>query len=132
MKKNILIYWASTGIISAVMFINAFGYFFNQGMINEFTQLGFPNYFRVELGIAKIIGSLALLFTLVPSKIKEFAYFGFVINFVSAIVAHLSTGNEIAEIVPPLVFLVILAISYFYNIRLINHEIKNTPDEVTK
>jgi hypothetical protein len=49
-----------------------------------FVHLGFPGYFRIELTTAKALGVLALLLPGVPTKVKEFAYFGFGITLASA------------------------------------------------
>jgi len=64
------------------------------------------------------LGLLALLIPSVPFKIKEFAYFGFAITLTSAVIAHSSIGDKWYNIVDPLGFLVVLAISYRYFLRL--------------
>src|SRR5204862_7984834 len=64
-----------------------------------FTHLGFPDYFRVELSWAKLIG-VALLLAPAPARasltasLKEWAYAGFAINLASALIAHLSVGDS--------------------------------------
>jgi hypothetical protein len=57
-----------------------------------FTHLGFPDYFRVELSLAKLLG-VALLLAPVPARLKEWAYAGFAITLSSALIAHLSVGD---------------------------------------
>jgi hypothetical protein len=57
-----------------------------------FARLGFPSYFRVELSWAKFLG-VALLLAPVPAQLKEWAYAGFAITLVSALIAHLSVGE---------------------------------------
>ena len=57
-----------------------------------FTHLGFPDYFRVELSWAKLLGVMLLLAP-VPARLKEWVYAGFAINLVSAVIAHLSVGD---------------------------------------
>ena len=57
-----------------------------------FTHLGFPAYFRVELSLAKLLG-LVLLLAPVPARLKEWAYAGFAITLVSALIAHLAVGD---------------------------------------
>jgi hypothetical protein len=57
-----------------------------------FTHLGFPDYFRVELAWAKFLG-VFLLLAPVPARLKEWAYAGFAITLVSALIAHLSVGD---------------------------------------
>ena len=48
-----------TGALSASM------YFTNPIFIEAFRHLGFPDYFRVELGIFKLIGTVILLLPMV-------------------------------------------------------------------
>jgi hypothetical protein len=57
-----------------------------------FTHLGFPAYFRVELSLAKLLG-VVLLLAPVPARLNEWAYAGFAIDLVSALIAHLSVGD---------------------------------------
>ena len=116
MNKNKIIYWTTTGIISAMMLFSAFSYLSNPDMKLAFVHLGFPDYFRIELAVLKILGSLALILPMVPDKIKSFAYFGFALTFVSAFIAHTASGDPISAVAAPIIFLVILAVSYiFYN-----------------
>jgi hypothetical protein len=112
--KNKIIYWTTTGIISAMMVFSAYGYFSNPDMKAAFVHLGFPDYFRIELAVLKIIGALALILPQVPSKIKSLAYFGFALTFVSAFIAHTASGDPISVAVVPIVFLVILGVSYTF------------------
>lgn len=116
--KHKIIYWISTIFISLWMIISAVGYFVIPEMKTNFQHLGFPDYFRIELGIAKILGALAILLPFVPSKLKEFAYFGFILTFFSAIVAHLSVGDPLFVSLFPLFALIVILISYRYYHKL--------------
>jgi|SRR5687767_2338976 hypothetical protein len=120
MKTTKIIYWATTGIITAMMLFSAFGYFTNADMKAAFVHLGFPGYFRIELGVLKIFGAVALILPMVSDKIKSFAYFGFALVFVSAFIAHLSSGDPIAAAIIPIVLLVILGASCYFRIKLEN------------
>lgn len=72
------------------MIFTAYYEFLPQGM-QAFAHLGFPNrYFRIELSLAKLAGVAALLIPLVPARVKEWAYAGFAINVVSAVITHIS------------------------------------------
>ncbi|WP_320463380.1 DoxX family protein [Pedobacter sp. CFBP9032] len=117
-KAKKIIYWATTGIITAMMLFSAFGYFTNPDMKAAFVHLGFPDYFRIELGILKVLGALALILPMVSDKIKSFAYFGFALTFISAFIAHLASGDPISVAIMPIVFLVILAISYIFSPKI--------------
>ncbi|MCD0488776.1 DoxX family protein [Pedobacter sp. MC2016-14] len=114
MKTNKIIYWTTTGIITLMMLFSAFGYFTNPDMKAAFVHLGFPDYFRIELGILKVVGALALILPMVPEKAKSFAYFGFVLTFISAFIAHIASGDPISVAVMPIIFLVILLVSYVF------------------
>ena len=114
MNKNKIIFWATTGLVAALMLFSGSAYFTSPDMKAALGHLGFPDYFRVELGVLKILGAIAILLPMTPAKIKEFAYFGFGLVFISAIYSHLSIGDAISEAVAPLVFLAILTVSYIY------------------
>jgi DoxX-like family len=119
MKKETIIYWVTTGIISAMMLFGAYNYFTNPDMKAAFVHLGFPDYFRVELGVAKILGVAALLLPMVPATVKNFAYAGFAIVLVSASYTHFSSGDPMSAVITPLVLLGILAASYTYSTKLV-------------
>lgn len=125
MKANKIIYWSTTGIISAMMLFSAFGYFTNPDMKAAFVHLGFPDYFRIELGILKVLGAIVLILPVVSDKLKGFAYFGFGLSFVSALIAHISLGDDISLAIPPIVLLGILVVSYYFQSKLNNDEEKN-------
>ena len=114
-KKDAIIYWTTTGIISAVMLLSAYYFCFSAEAKDAFTHLGLPNYLRVELTIAKTLGGLAILIPAVPARIKEFAYFGIAITVASAIIAHAASGDGISHVVDPLIIFGILIVSYVYH-----------------
>jgi putative oxidoreductase len=89
-----------------------------------FTRLGFSNdAFRVELSWAKVAGVAALLVPRIPARgviyvIKEWAYAGFAINLVSALIAHLSISDRPAALAPSTISSVLWGLSYFFWRRL--------------
>lgn len=115
--KNTIIYWVATILISLMMLFSAYSYFTDPNMTAGFNSMGFPDYFRVELGIAKILGVLILLIPFFPKFLKEWAYAGFGITFISAIIAHSVNGHPGSVIVMPVVALVLLIISRIYLIK---------------
>ncbi len=118
MKINNVIFWVSTAIISFMMLYNAYNYLTSEDMKGAFVRLGFPSYFRVELAVAKFSGALVLLIPGLPKTVKQFAYFGFALTFISAIVAHLSIGDGFGAIWMPAGFLVLLAVSYYCYLKI--------------
>ena len=111
--KNKIIFWVSTGLISLMMLFSAYAYFTSPEMEANFKHVGFPDYFRIELAVAKIIGVIVLLIP-APKMIKEWAYAGFGITFISAFIAHSAVGDPISGRVMPLVALALLAVSRIY------------------
>jgi hypothetical protein len=114
MKKNNIIYWVSTGLLSFMMLFSAYNYITNPQMAAGFKHLGFNDVFRYELAVAKVLGAFALIIPQIPVRIKEWAYAGFGITFIAAAIAHYSSGDPVSVIIMPLVFLGVLAVSYIY------------------
>ncbi|MEQ1734505.1 MAG: DoxX family protein [Bacteroidia bacterium] len=113
MKQTKIIYWTTTGIISAMMLMSGAMYFTSPEAVEGFKKLGFPDFFRVELGVAKLVGVIALLVPQVPMRIKEWAYAGFGIVFISAAIAHYASG-DVKGAIMPIVMLVVLLVSNMY------------------
>jgi len=120
LRRDRTIYWTTTALVCAVMVFSIINFTFLDHVPfpeGGFVHLGLPRYFRTELTIAKALGVLALLIPNIPTKVKEFAYFGFAITLVSASFAHFSTGDariSILFVADPLIFLGLLSVSYFY------------------
>lgn len=93
MKKDKIIYWVLTILLSLSLGLAGFMYLTAPVMAAGFKHLGFPGFFRVELGVAKIIGAIVLLLPMIPFRIKEWAYIGTAIVFVSAFIAHASVDG---------------------------------------
>ena len=91
-KATNIVYWTVTALFCLQMSFTAYAQLRLPQVAEEFTHLGFPAYFRVELSWAKLLGVLLLLAP-VPARLKEWAYAGFAINLASALIAHLSVGN---------------------------------------
>lgn len=122
MTKIKAVYWTTTGAVGGIMLYTACTYFADPDMSSSFERLGFPDYFRVELGIAKGVGALILLLPIIGTEIKNIAYVGFAITFVSAIIAHTVHRDPVLNSLQALFLLICLAISYF-----MEKEIRNDP-----
>jgi hypothetical protein len=91
-KATTFLWWAVNGLFCLQMGFTAYAQLRLPQVADQFTHLGFPPYFRVELSLAKLMG-VVLLLAPVPPRLKEWAYAGFAINLVSALVAHFSVGD---------------------------------------
>src|SRR5580658_9711859 len=106
-------FWIVTAVFCLEMSFTAYYELLPQGA-QAFARLGFPaNYFRIELSLAKLVGVAALLVPLVPARFKEWAYAGFAINLVSAIIAHLSIHDVPQALAPSSITSVLWALSYY-------------------
>lgn len=121
MKKTKVVYYVSTSIISLMMLYIAYETLTMPHVKESMIRLGFPDYFRVQLGITKILGTVLLW---MPVRLlKETAYFGFAFTFLSAAIAHYMVGDPTKEVIVGMVFLVILIASYISNHKIINQTI---------
>ena len=91
-KQKTIAYWTVTALFCLQMSFTAYAQLRLPQVAQAFTHLGFPAYFRVELSWAKFLG-VVLLVAPVPPRLKEWAYAGFAINLVSALIAHVAMGD---------------------------------------
>lgn len=104
-------YWITTSLIALLMTYSAYAYLTNETMVTAFKHLGYPDYFRTELAIAKLIGAV-LLIAPVTTHFKEWAYAGFTFTFIAAFIAHTAANDPVSARISPIIILVILAVSY--------------------
>ena len=110
-KINKIIYWSLTGLVSLNFIISSVLYLTKNPMLLEnFAKIGYPVYFVTILGLAKLLGAFAIVNPWFP-KLKEWAYAGFTFVLIGAAWSHAMTNTPF---VAPLVFLLLLAASYFY------------------
>jgi hypothetical protein len=85
-------FWIATALFCLQIGFTAYAQLRLPVVAEAFAHLGFPDYFRVELAWAKLLGVVVLLAP-VAARLKEWAYAGFAITLVSALVAHFSVGD---------------------------------------
>ena len=114
-KKDKIIYWGATGLFSALAVVSSSMYFFNNEVALEaFIRLGYPTYIIYPLGVAKVLGLLAI-WTKKSEFLKNLAYAGFFFNGVLALFAHIMVGDPLSGYVHAIAFLVFVITSYFYD-----------------
>jgi len=91
-KANVMAYWIVTALFCLQMSFTAYAQLRLPQVASAFTHLGFPAYFRVELSWAKFLG-VVLLLAPVQARLKEWAYAGFAITLISALIAHIAVGD---------------------------------------
>lgn len=122
--KNKLIFRISTGIIALFHIPNLF--FIDSDLAKEGTNhvWPFPDWFRLEVGYAQVLGALIIVCVFLPNRIRERAYVGLWILYISAFIAHLNADGIVPMSFLPLAFIVILAISYIYFHKIRGQDIK--------
>jgi len=106
-------YWIATSLFALQMGFTAYAQLRLPQVAEAFTHLGFPDYFRIELSWLKLAGILVLLLP-APDRLKEWAYAGFAITLGSALIAHLSVGDDASQWSWAAGTAVLWAVSYFF------------------
>ena len=106
-------YWVVTILFALAMLGDAYGGITKQeaGAV-VLKHLGYPLYNMPLFGVAKLLGAIAILQPKFQA-IKEWAYAGFAFTFISAIASRTIVGDPFSDLIPPLVMLVIMFVSYF-------------------
>ena len=87
-------FWTVTALFCLQIGFTAYAQLALPQVAEAFTRLGFPDYFRVELAWAKLLG-VVLVLAPVPARLKEWAYAGFAITLGSALIAHFAVGDGV-------------------------------------
>jgi hypothetical protein len=110
MKSTKITYWVTTSIIS-IFALNAIGMNSEQA-VQSLQHLGIPRYLGYEVSIGQLIGGIILIIPAIPARIKEWAYVGYGILYLTAAIAHLSLGDPIGHTIMAISFFLLLIISY--------------------
>ena len=111
-KGKLIGFWVLTGLIivsqgaSGVMDLMG-----AEAVRTGITALGDPEYLLMILGVAKVLGVVALAAPGMP-RLKEWAYAGFFFDFVGAAASHTLHGDGIELIMPALIAVGVLLGSY--------------------
>jgi hypothetical protein len=118
MKKDKIFFWTATIII--FLFEGVMPALTSQTELAKqgISHLGYPAYFGNALVVFKVLGSLVLIIPQVPKRVKEWAYVGFVFDFLFASISHAAVDGIGGEALFPLIMLGILAVSYIYYHKL--------------
>jgi hypothetical protein len=110
MKTTKIIYWITTSIIclfaSTAIFMNS------KMAIDGATHLGIPRWLGLEVSIGQLVGLVLLIVPAIPAKVKEWAYVGFGIMYITAAVAHIAVGDPLNNTIMAIVFFGLLLTSY--------------------
>lgn len=92
-KRDTILFWIFTGLFSAFMLTSIIpNILSSQEWVDVFNQLGYPLYMLPFLGVAKLLGIMALLVPGFP-RIKEWAYAGLFFDLTGAVYSGLAVGG---------------------------------------
>ena len=120
MKRDKIIYWTATIIIAlmeGVMPLSTW-IFAPEYMTFGTKALQYPDYFAYTLVVFKILGVIAIIYPKTPAILREWAYAGLTFTLIFAFISHAFVDKNIGYMLMPLVFLIILGVSYFYQKKL--------------
>ncbi|WP_452600218.1 DoxX family protein [Pontimicrobium sp. MEBiC01747] len=113
MKRDKIIYYTATGLLTLLMLFSVSMYFFNHDDVSQmFSNFGYPTYIIYPYAVAKLLGLFAI-WNPNFKIIKEWAYAGFFFAFILAFFAHYMIGD--GEQTGALVALILLIVSYIFN-----------------
>ena len=108
-----IIYWAVIILFSLFMLFSGVSELMQTEQAKEIMKhLGYPVYVNTIIGVAKILGALAILQWKFKT-LKEWAYAGFTIDFIGASTSFYFAGDGILMILSPFIFLAVMFLTYF-------------------
>lgn len=113
-RRRAVVYWITTAVVAAEATVG--GTMDVLRLPPFFTimhQLGYPDYFSDILGVAKLLGAVAILAPRTP-RLKEWAYAGIVINMTGAAASQLATGEGLGSLIAPLSFAALALVSWAF------------------
>lgn len=114
-KRNTLLFWIFTGLFSAFMLTSTIPNILSTPeWVEAFKMLGYPLYMLPFIGVAKLLGIIALLVPGFP-RIKEWAYAGLFFDLTGAVYSGLMTGGFQLPMLIMLVPFILGALSYVYH-----------------
>ncbi|MEO1083618.1 MAG: DoxX family protein [Acidobacteriota bacterium] len=107
-----MLYWATTGLVAAFLAASAGSYVLSPSTIEGIRELGFPDFFRIQLAVLKVMAVPVLLIPQVPMRVKEWGYAGVALFLLTAMIAHYAHRDPIALNLINLALLALLITSY--------------------
>jgi uncharacterized membrane protein len=124
-KRNLAIYWTTTGLMSVGMLGSGLAQIAHaKEMIDLVVPLGYPLYILYIIGVWKILGVITIL---VPGFkiLKEWAYAGFFFVMTGALISHLASADySIKGLIGPFMQTIFIITSWYF--RPANRKITTT------
>lgn len=118
MKKENLIFWSTTILIALFEGVMPALTSHTEMAKEGLRHLGYPSYFGTTIVVFKVLGVLTLVIPQISHRLKEWAYAGFVFDFLFASISHAAVDGVNGQTFFPIIALAILLVSYFYYHKL--------------
>jgi len=106
------IYWTVTLLAVSTMVSAGLTYLAGASFnVEGITHLGYPVYLLKILGMAKLLGGIAILYGRFRT-LKEWAYAGYTFNLLGASASHAFSGDPLVKVLVPLAILALVLVSY--------------------
>ncbi|MBK9288818.1 MAG: DoxX family protein [Flavobacteriales bacterium] len=114
MKKITIAYWIVNGLLAAFMIFSSLDNVVTgeQSVAFIHDKMGYPVYFIPWIGVAKILGAIAILLPMLPARVKEWAYFGFFMDLSTAIYSFIALREHVSGYAPMFIFVGVLIAAY--------------------
>ena len=113
-RRNTVLFWVFTGLFCAFMLTSTIPNILSTSdWVEIFRQLGYPTYMLPFIGVAKLMGIMALIIPGYP-RIKEWAYAGLFFDLTGAVYSGLAVGGFDPRMLIMLVPFGTGALSYIY------------------
>jgi hypothetical protein len=114
-KRDTILFWVFTGLFCAFMLMNTIPNILSAPeWVEVFTQLGYPLYILPAIGVAKLLGIIALLVPGFP-RIREWAYAGFFFDITGAVYSGIAVSGFDPLMLIMLVPYTLGTLSYIYH-----------------
>lgn len=114
MKRTKIVYWVSTFLFAAFMAFTAIpNVTLEPESLKMMSRLGYPAYFIRFIGIAKLLGGVAIV---IPGfyRVKEWAYAGLFFDLIAAMLSVVMVFGVNASLLFMAVPLAVGAVSYVF------------------
>ncbi|RYD58590.1 MAG: DoxX family protein [Sphingobacteriales bacterium] len=119
MKKTKITYWILTGLLAVLMTFSSIPDIVPTKEAVDFVtgHLGYPEYFLRFIGIAKMLGVIAIIVPGFP-RLKEWAYAGLVFDLIGAMYSMAAVGDPVSQWFPLIIGLGLIVASYIFYHKL--------------
>lgn len=106
-------HWIPLGLLAAMIFFSGIANVTHQERpMQAAAHLGYPAYLVTELGIWKLLAAVTFVFGARWPSLQQWAFAGAFFDFSGAVVAHVVSGDGLADTAPAATLLLLTGVAY--------------------